>query len=94
MMLVTPNRRALGFGGFKVFPGDRSKCGAGWNSKQAHDVPERTGRGDAIAGVVMPFIAIIGSSSSSSGEMVSSDCLQISLTQQRCEWLYVRLASF
>jgi hypothetical protein len=40
--------------------------------EHAYDVPERTGKGDAIAGVRIPFIAI-GSSSSSAGETVSSD---------------------
>lgn len=56
---------------------DEPKSGACWNLTQAHDVPERTGKGDVIADVVIPFISI-GSSFSSSGEIVSSDCLAIS----------------
>ena len=63
---------------------DRPRCGAGWNLKQAHDVPERTGKGDAIAGVAKPFIAI-GFSSSSSGEIVSSDWLTVSPMRHQYE---------
>jgi hypothetical protein len=38
-------------------------------------LPGRTGRGDATAGVTITSTVVsIGSSSSSSGEMVSSDC--------------------
>jgi hypothetical protein len=46
------------------------------NMKQSYDIPERTGKGDGIAGVTSSFIAI-ESSSSSSGNIVSSDCLAI-----------------
>jgi hypothetical protein len=65
-------RQIAELGSSKVFLVHVPKCGACWNLKQAHDVPERTGKGDAIAGVTIPFISI-GSSSSSSGEIVSSD---------------------
>jgi hypothetical protein len=40
------------------------------NLKKTHDIPGRTGKGDAMVGVMIAM----GSSSSSSGEMVSSDC--------------------
>jgi hypothetical protein len=57
-------------------PGSGSNC----NSIKVYDLPERTGKGDAIEGVTSPFIAI-GSSSSSSGDMVSSDWLIVSYLQ-------------
>jgi hypothetical protein len=47
------------------------------NIKQLYDVPERTGKGDAMRGVMSPFVAG-ESSSSSSGNIVSSDCVNIS----------------
>lgn len=46
------------------------------NPKKVQYVPDRTGNGDAIAGVANPFVAI-GSSSSSSGDIVSSDCIRV-----------------
>lgn len=63
---------------------------------RAHDVPERTGRGDAIDGVATPSNAI-GSSSSSSGEIVSSDYVQVSVHRQSMnsvnyKWLFPWLA--
>lgn len=48
------------------------------NLKQMHDVPERTGNGDAIAGVDIP-LSPVGSSSSSSGETISSDYVTLAV---------------
>lgn len=45
-------------------------------TSKKQDVPDRTGNGDAIAGVANPFTAM-GSSSSSSGDIVSSDCMSV-----------------
>lgn len=45
-------------------------------TSKKQDVPDRTGNGDAIAGVANPFTAM-GSSSSSSGDIVSSDCMAV-----------------
>jgi hypothetical protein len=43
-------------------------------------IPDRTGRGDTIAdAVISSMVVSIGSSNSSSGEIVSSDCRQVSV---------------